>query len=145
MEESTEPSFEERSRIYTRHKAGQMIAAIDELRAGVQRCIESEQHWREVAHRSKEEVAREIQNEYSEENRRIRDELRFSIASLSSELELTRYNAFCKAHDPCRLRSRSDGGKMPYVIQVGTGVGVATKVFCQVCGASEDITDTSVW
>lgn len=145
MEEIQELSFEERSRIYTSHKSNQMMAQIDELRSDIQRCIESEQHWREVAHRSKGEVAREIRNEHDEENQRLKDELRLSVASLSSELELAKYNEFCKAHASCRMRSKYDGGRMPYVVQCGTGVGTVTRVYCQVCGASEDITDMSVW
>lgn len=145
MTEITGLGFVDRSSIFTGYKAEQMLSQIDKLRADVQRCIRSEQQWREQAHRTREEVAQEIKNEYAEENQQLRDELRFSVASLSSALELERYEDFCKRHLDCRLKNKSTGGKIPYVIQCGTGVGTSTKVYCQVCGASEDITDTSVW
>ena len=144
-EEITEFSFAERSRIYTGHESNQMIRAIDELKQNIQRCIDSEQHWREVAHRSKEEVIREIRNEHDAENAELKDQLRFSVVTLSSEKELEAWNAFVEKHTPCRLTTKYAGGQIPYITQYGTGIGAVTKAHCQVCGAVEDISDYDVW
>ena len=44
-----------------------------------------------------------------------------------------------------RAESKANGGRRPYLIPTGTGVGVILKVVCPICGESEDITDTEVW
>lgn len=98
----------------------------------------------ERANKTREEVAQEIKNEWEEENKRLKEQLRLSVASLASEKELVAYNAFVKKHEKCRL-TKATGGMKPYVIQHGHGLGYCTKVYCQVCGQSEDITDDSVW
>ncbi|MBR3741730.1 MAG: hypothetical protein IKN04_14960 [Clostridia bacterium] len=100
---------------------------------------------RKRANMTREEVAKEIANEYEEENQRIKKQLQFSVASLSSQNELDAYNAFVEKHAQCRCKRRIDEGKMPYVIQQCTGIGRCTTVYCQVCGASQDITDVSCW
>lgn len=97
------------------------------------------------AAKTREEVIAGIKNEYAEQNARLRQELRFTIASVSSEAELKAYCDFVKKHQPCRERSKIDGGKLPWIMQFGTGLGVCTKLQCPVCGAVEDITDTSIW
>ena len=99
----------------------------------------------EKAAMTKEEVKSEVINEYAQENERIKAELRYAVAFLYSDAELEAYNEFVKEHEPCRLDLKVNGGKMPYVVQTGTGIGVCTKVCCQICGASKDITDTSIW
>ena len=99
----------------------------------------------EKAAMTKEEVKSEVINEYAQENERIKDELRYAVAFLCSDEELEAYNEFVKEHEQCRLDPKVNGGKMPYVVQTCTGVGVCTKVYCQICGASKDITDTSIW
>lgn len=96
------------------------------------------------ANKTREEVDQEIKNEFAEENARLKEQLRFSVATLSSEKELRAYNDFVDEHRTCRL-TKATGGKIPYVIQHGHGLGCCTTVFCQVCGASKDITDSSVW
>ena len=97
------------------------------------------------AQRTEEQVRAAIVNEYASENAYLRRELQYSVACVHSDKELDAYNKFVEKHSQCRLEFKADGGKMPYVIQYGTGVGVCTKVCCQVCGATEDITDTSIW
>ena len=98
----------------------------------------------ERANKTREEVAQEIKNEYAQENARLKEELRFAIATLSSEKELDAYNAFVNKHRKCRL-TKATSGMIPYVIQRGHGLGCCTTVYCQVCNKSEDITDSSVW
>lgn len=108
-------------------------------------CFEREMNWRELATRRNEEIASEIVNGHDAENKRLKDMLRFCVAELYSEKELEAYNAFCEKHMKCRLDTKIHGGMMPYVVQYGTGIGVITKVHCQVCGEEEDITDSDVW
>ena len=96
------------------------------------------------AMKTREEVAAEIVNKHDEENEELKSELRFTIASVASEQELEAYNAFTKDHLKCRT-TRATGGKMPIIQQIGTGIGVITELTCPVCGAKQDITDTSVW
>lgn len=97
------------------------------------------------ASKTREEVIAEIQNAYAEENAQLRENLRFSYGFFSSEKELNAWRAFCERHEKSRLRTKISGGKMPYVIPYGTGVGQCVTAVCQVCGEKEDITDTSAW
>ena len=97
------------------------------------------------ASKNRKEIEQDIRNEHDAENRQLRDRLRFSVAELNSEAELDAYHKFVKEHEKCRLDRKIDGGKMPYVIQYGTGIGVCTTVVCQACGAKQDITDMSIW
>ena len=97
------------------------------------------------AERTKKQVRAEVLNEYATENECLRRELRYSVACVHSDKELDAYNKFVEKHQACQLGYKIDGGKMPYVVQFGTGVGVCTKVCCQICGETEDITDTSIW
>lgn len=84
-------------------------------------------------------------NEYEAENKMLRDQLRFAVATLSSEKELEAYNAFVAKHNQSCRNTKATGGMMPYIKQIGHGLGCCTTVYCQVCGASKDITDSSVW
>ena len=125
--------------IYNARKLSQIV--LDTISYHEQRAKEAT----ERANKTREEVAQEIKNEWEAENRNLKERLRFSVASLSSEKELADYTAFVEAHEACRLKSKMDGAKMPYVKQFGTGVGCCTYVYCQVCGQRKDITDSSVW
>lgn len=95
--------------------------------------------------KTKEEVRAETINEYAAENERLKAKLRRSIVILDSDVELERYERFCRDHAKCREGTKVDGGKVPYVKRFGTGFGFCTTVYCQVCGANEDITDPNVW
>ena len=99
---------------------------------------------RREANKTREEVRKETINEYEEENRRLKKRLEYAIAFLGSDLELERYKEFVTEHEKCRS-SKANSGMIPYVQQYGTGVGVASTVVCQVCGAKLDITDTNYW
>lgn len=99
---------------------------------------------REKASKTREEVAREIKNEYAKENRLLNQKLKFSIASVSSEKELNDYNAFVEKHLVCR-QTKATGGALPIIKQHATGVGICTKLVCPVCHEEWDITDISVW
>ena len=99
---------------------------------------------REKAAKTREEVAADIVNEYADENMRLKNELSFAIASVSSEKELNDYTIFQCEHLACR-NTKATGGMMPIIQQIGTGIGVCTYLECPVCHEKKDITDTSVW
>ena len=100
---------------------------------------------RAQANKTHDEVAANIQNKYAEENAHLKEKSKFSYGFFSSEKELEAWRAFCVKHEKCRLQSKHDGGKMPYIIPYGTEVGQRVTAVCQVCGEKENITDTSVW
>lgn len=79
------------------------------------------------------------------ENAELKKRLELSYGRFSSEKELKAFNAFVKKHTKCRLKHKINGGKMPYVIPYGTGIGQCVTVVCPVCGEKKEITDTSVW
>ena len=97
------------------------------------------------AERTEKQVRSDVTNEYAMENECLRRELKYSVACVHSDMELEAYNKFVEDHQKCQLNFKIDSGRMPYVVQVGTGVGVCTKVCCPICGAVTDITDMSIW
>ena len=145
MEEEKELSYEDRTDIFVRYTKAEVDKLFEKLRRIVYQCIDDEKRWRDKANRDKEVIMAEIRNEHDEENRTLKSILKYSVATLHSDLELERYKKFCEQHEECRLKTKIDGGKMPYVIQYGTGIGVCTKVYCQACGKFEDITDFDIW
>lgn len=98
----------------------------------------------EKAAMTREEVAKEIKNEYAAENELLKQQLKFSISSVASEKELKDYIDFVNTHLMCR-QTKATGGALPIISQYATGIGICTKLTCPVCGAEQDITDTSVW
>ncbi len=79
------------------------------------------------------------------ENAHLKHLLEMSPVTFDSEKELKAYKKFCKKHEKCQLSAKENGGKVPYIVLNGTGVGTCKKVICQVCGKEQDITDISVW
>ena len=96
------------------------------------------------AAKTREDVAKDIMNEHEEENELLKQQLKFSIASVASEKELKDYIDFVNTHLMCR-QTKATGGALPTISQYATGIGICTKLTCPVCGAEQDITDTSVW
>lgn len=76
---------------------------------------------------------------------KLKHDLEMSPITFDSEKELKAYKKFCKKHKKCQLSAKANGGKVPYIVLNGTGVGTCKKVICQVCGKEQDITDISVW
>ena len=92
------------------------------------------------------DAAREVvYEEFKDELTRLKDELHLSYGSFSSQKELDAYNDFTEQHMHDRLTSRYNGGRAPYLIPTGTGIGVILHVKCPICGEEKDITDDSVW
>lgn len=85
------------------------------------------------------------ENQLKEENKLLRKRLELSVVELANEHELKAYNKFMNEHLKCRMISKLNGGKVPYVTQEGVGVGYITKVHCPICNMMEDITDTGAW
>lgn len=75
----------------------------------------------------------------------LTEQLRLSYGSFSSQKEKDRYLQFEQRHMHNRAESKANGGRAPYLIPTGTGIGTVLKVVCPICGESEDITDTEVW
>ena len=117
----------------------------EEVRNTIMQYANSAESWRQLAKQNREDIEHEIINEHDKENAALKERLRFCVVELHSEKELEAYKAFCKKHEACRIDTKFNGGKMPYVMQFGSGIGICTKVVCQVCGEKQDITDSTVW
>ena len=79
------------------------------------------------------------------ENAHLKHLLEMSPVTFDSEKEWEKYKKFCKKHEKCQLTSKANGGKVPYIVLNGTGIGTCKKVICQVCEKEQDITDIDVW
>ena len=138
--------------IFMDHYDGQHMTRVfpaDDLARLVRDSVEYYQqqadHANEQAGKTREEVKKDTLNQYEAENQRIKKKLERAVAILGSDLEMKRYLSFLSEHEKCLRSSRANWGRAPYVKQVGTGLGTATTVVCQVCGAEQDITDLSGW
>ena len=110
------------------------------------------QYYKEQYKRVKEENKKLTDNAYltvyeqvREEMGSLRKQLQLSYGSFSSQKEKDRYEQFEQKHMHDRLESKANGGRAPYLIPTGTGIGTVLKVVCPICGESEDITDTEAW
>lgn len=86
-----------------------------------------------------------IEKELKEENEYLRERIGMSFGCFDSLKEKKAYEKFEEKHMHDRATSKINGGKTPYVISQGTGIGIIKKVVCPICGKEEDITDISVW
>ena len=99
----------------------------------------------ERANKTYEEVKAQIVNEYEEENKRLRKDAELVWLRFSTSKEQENYKQFVKKHELCRLKNKYSGGRWPYLIPVGTGLGTSLTVICPICGEKEDITDIGAW
>ena len=79
------------------------------------------------------------------ENEDLKQRLSLSYGQFSSEKESKAFESFYKEHEKCRLNSKADAGRLPYVIPYGTGIGTCVTAVCPVCGEKREITDISTW
>ena len=86
-------------------------------------------------------VSKEILNE----NEYLKKKLEYSFGEFSSLKEKEMYCEFSKQHEHNRKNLKIQSGKVPYIIQTYTGVGICKEVVCPICGEKQDITDISVW
>ena len=75
----------------------------------------------------------------------LREQLDLSYGEFSSQKEKDAYKDFEKRHMHDRMTSKYNGGRAPYLIPTGVGIGTHLEVVCPICGEKEDITDTEVW
>lgn len=86
-----------------------------------------------------------VRAEYEDQIKYLKERLAMSYGEFASQKEKEAYNQFEKEHMHDRQTSRYNGGRAPYLIPTGAGIGINLKVVCPICGESKDITDTSVW
>ena len=84
-------------------------------------------------------------DELKDEIQFLQEKLALSYGEFSSEKEKQAYEQFEEEHMHDRLISKYNGGRTPYLIPTGTGIGTLLKVVCPICGESKDITDMEVW
>ena len=75
----------------------------------------------------------------------LKERLALSYGEFASEKELKAYEQFEEEHMHDRLISKYNGGRAPYLVPTGTGIGTLLKVVCPICGESKDITDLEAW
>lgn len=95
--------------------------------------------------RLKENAKEVVENSYKQQIANLEQRIRYSYGEFASQKELNAYENFVNKHMHNRMESAIEGGKAPYIIPTYTGFGCVKKVVCQICGKSEDITDTEVW
>ena len=86
-----------------------------------------------------------VRKEYEDRIKYLQSQLDMSYGEFASQKEKDAYDEFEKKHMHDRCTSRYNGGRAPYLIPTGTGVGTQLEVVCPICGAKEDITDVEVW
>lgn len=86
-----------------------------------------------------------VRKDYEKQINNLKEQLSLSYGEFASQKEKEAYNEFEKEHIHDRLSSRYNGGRAPYLVPTGTGIGTFLKVVCPICGVSKDITDISVW
>lgn len=86
-----------------------------------------------------------VKKDYEQHIKYLDERLRLSYGEFASQKELDAYNEFEEEHMHDRRTSRKNGGRAPYLIPTGTGIGTVLKVVCPICGESKDITDMATW
>ena len=98
------------------------------------------------------ENAKLLKNAVAVANAKLKDDLetcknRLSLVygEFDSEKEKKAWAKFYREHEKCRSTLKINAGRIPYVVEVGAGVGTLRKVVCPICGKEKEITDVSVW
>lgn len=86
-----------------------------------------------------------VRKDYEKQINNLKEQLNLSYGEFASQKEKEAYNEFEKEHMHDRLTSKYNGGRAPYLVPTGTGIGTILKVVCPICGESKEITDISVW
>jgi hypothetical protein len=97
------------------------------------------------AAKTREEIKTEARRwkEEAFEQLEERDKLVYGRFDFPQEME--RWKQFCDKHKACCSTFKANGGKMPYIIPYGTGIGTIYTAVCQVCGEKENITYSEGW
>lgn len=99
----------------------------------------------ELNNRLIENAEQVVRKDYEDQIDYLNERLNLSYGEFASEKELQAYKDFTNRHMHNRAESKANGGLAPYIIPNYTGLGCIKKVVCQICGESEDITDTEAW
>lgn len=86
-----------------------------------------------------------VSDELKDKIQSLQEQLDLSYGEFSSQKEKEAYKDFEQRHMHERLTSKIQGGKAPYLIPTGVGIGTHLEVVCPICGEKEDITDIGVW
>ena len=86
-----------------------------------------------------------VNDELKDEIQFLQEKLALSYGQFSSEKEKQAYEQFEEEHMHNRLTSKYNGGRAPYLVPTGTGIGTLLKVVCPICSESKDITDMEAW
>lgn len=86
-----------------------------------------------------------VRAEYEAEIAHLKERLSMSYGQFASKKEKDAYDDFERRHMHERLTMKIQGGKAPYLIPTGTGIGTHLEVVCPICGEKEDITDLDMW
>lgn len=86
-----------------------------------------------------------VRKDYERQIDNLKERLNLSYGEFASRREKEAYDQFEKEHMHDRQTSSYNGGRAPYLIPTGTGIGTMLNVVCPICGESKNITDTSVW
>ena len=105
----------------------------------------SNKHLQEENKKMRENAREEVRKEFENEISYLRERLRLSYGSFTSQKELDAYEHFNLEHMHDRKISKYNGGKMPYLIPYNTGLSTILHVKCPICGEEKDITDNTAW
>lgn len=93
----------------------------------------------------RENAYEKVSDELKDKIQALQERLDLSYGEFSSQKEKDAYLDFEQRHMHERLTMKSQGGKAPYLIPTGTGIGTYLEVVCPICGEKENITDLEVW
>ena len=106
---------------------------------------ESNKRMKEYDKKLKEDAEAIVRKEYEDEIARLKERLRLSYGEFATQKEKDAYDDFEQRHMHQLMESKAQGGKAPYLIPTGTGIGTHLVVVCPICGERENITDMEAW
>lgn len=126
-----------------------MVYSKEELSTAIIDTIEYYQNKLEVLHKTNQRLIDDakatVEEGYKKDIEILQERLNLAWGEFASQKELDAYNDFTRRHIHNRMESKANGGLAPYIIPNYTDIGCIKKVVCQICGESEDITDTEAW
>ena len=103
------------------------------------------EHWRKLYTQIYSNTEDKIRKDFEDIIAYYKSRFDMSYGEFSSQKEKDAYNDFEQCHMHDRLTSKANGGRAPYLIPTGVGIGTQLTVVCPICGEKEDITDIGVW
>ena len=84
-------------------------------------------------------------DELKDQIQALQERLNLSYGEFASQKEKNAYLDFERRHMHERQYLKIQGGKAPYLIPTGTGIGTLLEVVCPICGEKENIKDMEAW